>query len=90
MDKISLDIIIYLIFINLLTFLVMFIDKKKAQKGGWRIKETTLFMLALIGGSIGGIAGMYAFRHKTQKVKFIIGFPLIIVIHILIYIAIKM
>ena len=90
MDNLVLYIILYLIFINLITFLAMYIDKKKAENGGWRIKETTLFMLALIGGEIGGIVGMYKFRHKTKKYKFVIGFPIIIIIHILIIIAIKM
>ena len=61
------NIIIYLIIINLIAFLAMFIDKKKAQKGKWRIKESTLLILALIGGSIGAISGMYIFHHKTQK-----------------------
>lgn len=67
-------IITYVIVINLIAFLAMYIDKKKAQKGKWRIKESTLFMLVLLGGGIGGIAGMYTFRHKTQKMQFVIGF----------------
>ena len=49
-------IITYVIVINLIAFLAMYIDKKKAQKGKWRIKESTLFMLVLLGGGIGGIA----------------------------------
>lgn len=67
-------VIMYVIAINLMAFLAMYIDKKKAQKGKWRIKESTLFMLVLLGGGIGGIAGMYTFRHKTQKMQFVIGF----------------
>lgn len=82
------NIIIYLIIINLISFLAMFIDKKKAQKGKWRIKESTLLILALIGGSIGAISGMYIFHHKTQKPRFYIGFPIIIILQILVIVAI--
>lgn len=76
-------IITYVIVINLIAFLAIYIDKKKAQKGKWRIKESTLFMLVLLGGGIGGIAGMYTFRHKTQKMQFVIGFPAILIIEII-------
>ena len=82
------NIFIYLIIINLIAFLAMFIDKKKAQKGKWRIKESTLLILALIGGSIGAISGMYIFHHKTQKPRFYIGFPIIIILQILVIVAI--
>lgn len=75
--------IIYLIVINIITFIAMYIDKKRAKMGKWRIKEYTLFILALIGGSIGAIAGMYTFRHKTKKARFVIGFPAILIIQIL-------
>ena len=77
--------IIYLIIINIITFLAMWIDKTKAKKGKWRISEGALFILALLGGSIGGIAGMYTFRHKTKKPRFKIGFPVILIIEIIIY-----
>lgn len=80
------NIIIYLISINLITFLAMYIDKKKAEKNKWRIQESTLLILALIGGSIGGICGMYKFRHKTKKARFYIGFPFILIIQIVILI----
>lgn len=73
---------IYLVSINLISFLTMYIDKKKAQKGKWRISEWTLFMLVILGGGIGGIAGMKVFRHKTKKAKFYIGFPTIIILQI--------
>ena len=78
------NILIYLIVINLFGILIMYIDKKKAKWGRWRIRENTLFLVSAIGGSIGTIIGMYAFRHKTQKLKFVIGFPAILVIQILI------
>ena len=82
------NIIIYLIVINLITLLVMYIDKKKAEKSKRRIPEKTLFTLVILGGGIGGIAGMYMFRHKTKKAKFVIGFPLILIFEILVVIAI--
>ena len=75
--------IIYLIIINIVAFLAMFIDKRKAKYGKWRIKEHTLFILALIGGSIGAIIGMYTFRHKTKKARFFIGFPVILIVEVL-------
>ena len=74
--------IIYLIIINLIAFLAMYIDKKRAKYGKWRIKEHTLFILAILGGSIGAIVGMYTFRHKTKKMRFVIGFPAILVCEI--------
>lgn len=76
------NIIIYLIIINVIGFLAMLIDKKKAQKGAWRIPEKTLFIITLLGGGIGTIAGMYIFRHKTKKLKFTIGFPTILITEI--------
>lgn len=82
------NLIIYIIVINLVAFLAMFIDKKKAEKDRWRIKESTLLTLALIGGSIGAITGMYVFHHKTKKPRFYIGIPIMIVVQILIVIAI--
>ena len=77
------NIIIYVVIINLITFLVMYIDKRKAKKGSFRISEKALFILALIGGSIGGIIGMYKFRHKTKKKIFTIGFPAILIFQII-------
>ena len=77
------NILIYLLVINLIAFLAMYIDKKRAKWGKWRIKESTLFTLVLLGGGIGGIAGMHLFRHKTKKSRFIIGFPAIIIVQII-------
>lgn len=77
--------IIYLIIINVITFLAMWLDKQKAKKGKWRISESALFILAILGGSIGGIAGMYTFRHKTNKPRFTVGFPAILIIEVIIY-----
>ena len=76
------NVIIYFIIVNLLGFLVMFIDKQKAKKGSWRIPEKTLFIITALGGGIGTITGMYFFRHKTKKIAFVVGFPLITIIEI--------
>ena len=75
-------IIIYLIAINIIAFLAMGIDKWKAKRNAWRIPEQTLLSLVVLGGGIGGIAGMYTFRHKTKKPRFFIGFPLILITEI--------
>ena len=72
--------LIYFLLINLLLFILMGIDKRKAVTKKWRIKEKTLFILCLLGGSIGGIIGMYTFRHKTKHLKFKIGFPFIFLV----------
>ncbi len=88
MENILMYFIIYLIIINLIAFLAMYIDKRKARYGKWRIPEQSLFFLALIGGSIGAIAGMYAFRHKTKKLRFSIGFPVILILQIILIISV--
>ena len=84
------NIVIYLIIINLIGFLSMLIDKKKAKYGRWRIPENTLFLYAILGGSIGSILGMYIFRHKTQKTKFKIGMPALLILQILVIVAFTM
>ena len=80
------NIIIYLLVINILTFLIMWWDKHEARLGDWRVSEKALFIFALIGGSIGGIAGMYTFRHKTKKWYFKFGFPIILILQIILVI----
>lgn len=82
----SRNIIIYFILINIIAFLSMYLDKRKAKKHKWRISENTLMGLALLGGEIGALIGMYKFRHKTQKPKFVIGIPMFIVMKILLLI----
>ena len=79
-------IIIYLVIINIIGFLAMFIDKQKAKRGSWRIPEKTLIILTAIGGGIGTLIGMYTFRHKTKKLKFTIGIPAILIAEILLVI----
>lgn len=71
-------ILLYLIIINALSFLLMLADKHKARKNLWRIPERTLFAAAIFGGSIGSIAGMYLFRHKTKHWYFVVGMPAIL------------
>ena len=80
-------IIIYLVVINSISFIMMGLDKYKAKKRAWRIPESTLFVLALIGGSVGSIAGMHLFHHKTRHWYFLYGMPAILIIQILIVIA---
>ena len=74
---------IYLILVNLTGFIQMLADKQRAKKGAWRIPEKMLFLVAIIGGSIGSILGMYTFRHKTKHMSFVIGMPLILILQIL-------
>jgi uncharacterized membrane protein YsdA (DUF1294 family) len=70
---------IYLLIVNAIGFLLMLIDKRKAIRRRWRIREKTLFLTAAIGGSIGSIMGMYTFRHKTKHLQFTLGMPAILI-----------
>ena len=72
----------YLVAINLVTFFIYGLDKAKAEGRSWRVKETRLLLLALVGGTIGAIAGMKIFRHKTKKIGFLLPFVLILVAQI--------
>lgn len=65
--------------VNVAAFAAMGIDKAKAKAGAWRVPEATLFLLAVLGGSVGGILGMQLFRHKTKHKTFTVGFPAILV-----------
>ena len=83
-------ILLYLLIVNALGFLLMLVDKRKAQKNLWRIPESTLFLIAAIGGSIGSIVGMYNFRHKTKHWQFVIGMPAILILQLaLVYLLLK-
>ena len=75
--------IIYLVLINAAAFILMLADKQKARKNRWRIPEATLMGVALLGGSIGAIIGMYAVRHKTKHLKFSVGLPVILAIQVI-------
>jgi len=68
--------------INTVAFMLMGFDKRRARQGAWRIPEKTLFGSALLGGSIGAIAGMQVFRHKTKHLSFQIGMPAILILQI--------
>ena len=72
----------YLIMMNLIGFTVMGLDKRRAVKRLWRIPESTLFIIALIGGSIGSMIGMYFFHHKTRHWYFVYGMPAILLVQI--------
>ena len=74
--------LVYLFLINAVAFFLMLADKQKARKNRWRIPEATLLGVAAVGGSVGALAGMYTFRHKTKHPKFTIGVPFILVLQI--------
>ena len=76
-------IIYYLVAINIVAFFVYGIDKLKAKRNRWRIPESTLLLLAVIGGSVGALLGMKVWHHKTMHKKFTYGIPLIIAVQIL-------
>ena len=75
-------ILLYLLIVNAIAFLLMLADKQKARRKLWRIPESTLLLSAAIGGSIGSLAGMYTFRHKTKHLKFTLGVPAILIAQI--------
>lgn len=76
-------VIIYLAAINVITFIMFGADKARAVKGRWRISEAALILAALLGGSIGALAGMRIFHHKTKHRKFTIGIPVILALQII-------
>lgn len=81
--------IIYLIIMNIVGLMVMWLDKRKAVRHKWRIPEKTLFLISIAGGSIGTWSGMYIFHHKTKHWYFVVGMPLILILQIaaFVYIA---
>lgn len=74
----------YLVGMNVVGLFIMYADKQKAKAGKWRIPESTLFLISAIGGSFGTMVGMYLFRHKTKHWYFVIGMPLIFIVHVII------
>ncbi|MBP9995815.1 MAG: DUF1294 domain-containing protein [Lachnospiraceae bacterium] len=80
----------YLLIVNIIGFALMGIDKKRAIKRAFRIPEATLFLIAIIGGTIGSILGMYVFRHKTRHVSFVYGMPAILFIQIAAIVALHL
>lgn len=78
-------ILTYLELVNLTAFVLYGIDKYRAKRGRWRIPEAALILVAVIGGSIGALGGMYLFRHKTRKPRFSVGVPVILGMQVLFF-----
>lgn len=74
--------LIYLLVVNVIGFIIMGVDKKRAIRGAFRISEASLFFVAFIGGSLGSIIGMQHFRHKTKHWYFQYGMPVILMVQI--------
>ena len=72
----------YLLLVNLTAFVLMGLDKRRARRERWRIPEKTLFFPAVLGGSVGAIAGMYLFRHKTRHWYFRLGLPALLLLQV--------
>lgn len=75
-------IFLYLELVNLAAFALYGIDKRRAKRGKWRVPEAALLLIAVIGGSVGALAGMYLFRHKTRKPRFSVGVPVILAMQV--------
>ena len=80
--------LIYLIVMNLIGLAVMAMDKSKARHNVWRIPEKTLFLVSILGGSVGTWAGMYLFHHKTKHWYFVVGMPAILILQMCIAVLI--
>lgn len=79
----------YLLFINVITFVLYGYDKRCAKKQQWRVPESTLLTFSFIGGSVGALLGMSFFRHKTQKLKFNILVPFSLVLQVILCVVVK-
>lgn len=94
MDALNLDFIeffrsrlyllVYLVIINIITFLAFAYDKYRAKNDGWRIKNFFLLGLSFLGGSLGGLLGMKFLRHKTKKSYYRLGLPLMVLLQVLV------
>lgn len=73
----------YIVVVNIISFILIGLDKKKATRKKHRIPEKHLFIWAIVGGSLGGVLGMKIFRHKTKHPQFKYGFPFILLIHLI-------
>jgi uncharacterized membrane protein YsdA (DUF1294 family) len=78
----------YLVIVNMIGFGLMGIDKRRARRGAWRIKERTLFFVAIFGGVIGSLVGMYMFHHKTKHRSFVFGMPVILLLYVAIVLGV--
>lgn len=76
-------VLVWLVLINLIAFALMGLDKWKARRDAWRIPEKTLFLAALLGGALGGTVGMHLFHHKTRHWYFRFGFPVLLILQLL-------
>ena len=75
-------ILLLLVAVNLVSFTLYGLDKLKAKKGLWRIRESTLLLIAALGGSVGALLGMEAFRHETKHWQFKVLVPVFFILHI--------
>lgn len=83
-------IIVYFLIMSIVGFISMGVDKSRAKSNQWRVPEKTLFLISILGGSLGSNIGMYAFRHKTKHWYFVIFMPLILIAHaVLIYFILR-
>lgn len=82
MTPVQIALVAWLALINLAAFGAMGVDKRRAKRDAWRIRERTLFLLALFGGSVGAIIGMRIFHHKTRHWYFVVGMPAILILQI--------
>lgn len=72
----------WMLLMSAILFILFGVDKRRAEKNEWRIRERTLFLFALLGGALGGVIGMSVFRHKTKHTSFAIGMPLLLVLNL--------
>ena len=75
-------ILLLLVAVNLVSFTLYGLDKLKAKKGLWRIRESTLLLIAALGGSVGALLGMEVFRHKTKHWQFKVLVPVFFILHL--------
>ena len=87
-DLLPIIFLVYIIVISVISFILPIVDKKKAKKGKWRIKERTLFLFSGLGGSLAMYLSMVFFRHKTKHKSFMIGIPVIFFVQVAIVVAV--
>ncbi len=87
-DILLIAFLVYIIVISIISFVLPIVDKKKAKKGQWRIKERTLFLFSALGGSLAMYLSMVLFRHKTKHKSFMIGIPVIFFVQMAIVVAV--
>lgn len=76
---------IYILLVNIVAFLIMGIDKHRAQRNKWRISESSIFAVGIIGGGLGILLGMRFFHHKTKHLKFTLGIPVEVILNIVMF-----